>query len=135
MRHGWIIARASFSPDGRYVLTASFDHTARVWDAATAEPVTPPLQHSDWVMHAAFSPDGRRVVTASADGTARVWALPSTDRPVRELILLAEMLSGVRLDPTAGSLPLDAEALQDRWRRLRSLNRANPHAPRQALHQ
>ena len=33
---------ASFSPDGRLVVTASFDGTERVWDATTGQPVAPP---------------------------------------------------------------------------------------------
>jgi WD40 repeat protein len=67
------VHHAAFSPDGRRVVTASDDRTARVWDTASGQPVTPPLTHQDQVWHAAFSPDGRRVVTASWDQTARVW--------------------------------------------------------------
>jgi hypothetical protein len=49
------------------------DNTARVWDATTGHPITPPLKHGGYVSQGLFSPDGRRVVTASSDGTARVW--------------------------------------------------------------
>jgi WD40 repeat protein len=49
---------------------------ARVWDASTGAPVSPPLEHQGSVNAAAFSPDGTRVVTASGDRTARVWCLP-----------------------------------------------------------
>ena len=64
----------SFSPDGRSIVTASQDHTARVWDAATGEPLTPPMEHSAAVYGAVFSPDGRSVLTAGQDGTARLWS-------------------------------------------------------------
>ncbi|WP_429461900.1 WD40 repeat domain-containing protein [Paraburkholderia sp. JPY465] len=64
---------AVFSPDGRRVLTASADGTARVWDAATGKQIGQFSGHQGAVGSAAFSPDGQRVVTASADGTARVW--------------------------------------------------------------
>jgi WD40 repeat protein/predicted Ser/Thr protein kinase len=65
----------AFSPDGRWVVTASADRTARVWDVATGQPRSPPLQHQGEVFSAAFSPDSRLVVTAgsSSDTTARVW--------------------------------------------------------------
>src|SRR5262249_62127140 len=46
---------------------------ARVWDAATLQPISPPLAHGNQVSHACFSPDGQHVLTASWDGTARQW--------------------------------------------------------------
>ena len=64
---------AAFSPDGKFVLTASWDKTARVWEAATGKAIGEPLRHEDWVISAAFSPDGKFVATASSDRTARVW--------------------------------------------------------------
>jgi WD40 repeat protein/energy-coupling factor transporter ATP-binding protein EcfA2 len=77
------VTYVSFSPDGRRIVTASQDHTARVWDVATGKPVTEPLQHRGFVNIAAFSPDGRHIVTASGDNTARVWDA-ATGRPVTE---------------------------------------------------
>ncbi len=72
---------AAFSPDGTRLVTASEDGTARVWDAATGRPITPPFQHAEGVAWAAFSPDGTRVVTASDDRTVRVWDATS-GRPI-----------------------------------------------------
>jgi WD40 repeat protein len=64
---------AVFSPDGKRVVTASWDRTARVWDAATGKQIALLSGHQGWVYSATFSPGGQRVVTASRDRTARVW--------------------------------------------------------------
>ena len=63
----------ALSPDEKWLVTASSDGTARVWDAATGQPISDPMQHRKLVEWVAFSPDGKRVVTASWDKTARVW--------------------------------------------------------------
>ena len=75
---------AAFSPDGSLVLTASGDHTARIWRTGTGERVET-LRHRGPVTDASFSADGSRIVTASADGTLRVWSVRNggLDRLVR----------------------------------------------------
>jgi serine/threonine protein kinase len=64
--------RAAFSPDGTRILTASWDGTAKVWDAASSKLIAS-FNHQGSVWHATFSPDGARIVTASADKTAKLW--------------------------------------------------------------
>src|SRR5262249_46928611 len=54
----------AFSPDGKQVVTASDDQTARVWDVATAKEVRV-LLHDSAVGSAVFSPDGRRILAVS----------------------------------------------------------------------
>jgi WD40 repeat protein len=71
--HGRLLNSAAFSGDGRRIVTASDDGSARIWDAATSRVLTILQGHRALVTFAAFSPDGRRVVTASADTTARIW--------------------------------------------------------------
>ena len=73
LQHESYVWQAAFSPDGKWVVTASADGTARVWETKTGKPVGQPLHHNDVVKSAAFGPDGQWVVMASADGTAQVW--------------------------------------------------------------
>ncbi len=120
LEHSFAVMGAVFSPDSRRVVTAARDSTARVWDAATGEPLTPPLKHSAWVRGASFSPDGRRVVTACVDRTVRVWELPADDRPVPDLVLLAQLLSASRFDAKGGLVRLEPAELKAAWQMLRS---------------
>jgi WD40 repeat protein len=64
---------AAFSPDGLRIVTASWDKTARIWDAATRREFAVLRGHEGEVTSAAFSPDGSRIVTTSRDKSARIW--------------------------------------------------------------
>ena len=59
------------------VLTASFDHTAKVWSAASGECLLSLRGHGGKVRAAVFSADGQQVLTASDDNTAKVWSAAS----------------------------------------------------------
>ena len=71
--HRGTVRSAAFSPDSRFILTASDDRTARVWDVKTGREVTVLRGHRRGVLSAAFSLDGRRMITSGYDGVARVW--------------------------------------------------------------
>lgn len=73
-----IVASASFSTDGKWLVTASWDRTARIWDAETGTDIrklSGPDGHQGDVRSAVFSPDpdSRYVLTAGEDGRVIVW--------------------------------------------------------------
>ncbi len=77
----WVKAVA-FSPDGKTVITGSQDKTARLWDAATGQPLGQTLTHQGSVRAVAFSPDGKTVITGSWDKTRTFWdAVTARPRP------------------------------------------------------
>ena len=78
---------ARFSPDGKWLATASTDGTARIWDAATYKPAAGPINRGFPVLCVRFSPDSSRLLVAGEDGQAVVYDT-ATWKPVGQPILL-----------------------------------------------
>jgi WD40 repeat protein len=74
------VTSVAFSQDGRFVLTGSDDHTARLWDVATGLQIRAYVGHTDEVTSVALSPDGRSLLTGSEDKTARLWSVTSGEQ-------------------------------------------------------
>ena len=110
LQHPHAAKGARWSRDGARILSWSSDGgsgptrtsgglgTARVWDARTGAPLTPPFAHSASVSGAEFSPDGGRVLTWSDDGTARIWDASPSNTP-----RLGDATEDAGLDPSSGS--------------------------------
>ena len=75
--HG-AVADADLSPDGKMLVTGSWDQSAKIWDVASGTAIRKlDGAHTDYVNSVQFSPDGKLVLTASDDGTARLWDVKS----------------------------------------------------------
>jgi WD40 repeat protein len=70
--HEKVVNSAAFSPSGGYIVTASMDGTARLWDL-TGNELRVFRGHKESVNSACFSPGGKYIVTASSDRTIRFW--------------------------------------------------------------
>ena len=81
--HEWQITDISFSPDGKYPVTAGMDGTARVWlwteapgqevaRMTHAKVVTATLYRRE-ILALDFSPNGKHLATAGVDGTVALW--------------------------------------------------------------
>jgi len=71
--HDGVLWSARLAPDGKRIVTASEDKTARVWNAENGDQLAILRGHTEGVRVASFSPDGRQVITGSTDKTARLW--------------------------------------------------------------
>ncbi len=71
--HNQTIHSIAFSKNGKYILSASRDSTAKLWnlDGKLIRQFKDPSQ----LFCADISPDGKHIVTASRDGNTRLWNL------------------------------------------------------------
>jgi WD40 repeat protein len=74
--HTGTVASSEFSPDGTLAVTAGWDGTARIFDAAsgrTLHTLASADRSRSQLTQASFSPDGRLVATAAQDGSVHVY--------------------------------------------------------------
>lgn len=84
-----------FSPNGKYLVTTSADHTAKVWKTCDILKYNPNDDHQDttsllpfkvlttetqrWVWDVAFSADSQFLITASSDSVVRLWHVETAE--------------------------------------------------------
>ena len=76
--HQAIVTHIAFSPDGRYVASASFDKKVKVWDGRTGRFLASFLGHVGPVYQVCWSGDSRLIASASKDSTVKVWRVRFT---------------------------------------------------------
>ncbi|EUC58193.1 tyrosine kinase family catalytic domain protein, partial [Rhizoctonia solani AG-3 Rhs1AP] len=64
----------AFSPDGKSVVSGSWDETVRTWDSHSPSPIGEPLTgHSSYINTVSYSPLGNILASGSLDKTIRLW--------------------------------------------------------------
>lgn len=119
------ICHVAFNATGTRIVTASKDHTARIWDAGTGEQVVPPLQQSGAVVVAEFSPDATRVATGTDDGVVQVWDA-QTGQPVGDPMKETDTIRSVEFSPDGRLL---ATASDDNVGRVWDVRSGEPMPP------
>ncbi|KAI8854707.1 WD40-repeat-containing domain protein [Chytridium lagenaria] len=71
------VPKLAFHPSGKFLGSASYDHTWRLWDLETEQELLLQEGHSREVFAIGFQGDGSLVATAGLDQIGRVWDLRS----------------------------------------------------------
>lgn len=73
--HNHFVSSLDLSSDSKYLVSGSWDKTARVWDLNTFKTTTILKGHEKDILAVRFTPDDRGVLTGSIDKTFRKWDL------------------------------------------------------------
>ena len=73
--HGYAVVYTRFSPDGKYLISASYDKTAKLWEVATGNCIYTFVDQKEALHAADFLPDSKHVITCSNDGTVMIFRI------------------------------------------------------------
>lgn len=71
--HTGRVRAVAITPNGKQAISASDDHSLKVWDLESGVELHTLSGHSDWVRTVAIEPSSSRAVSASDDHTLRIW--------------------------------------------------------------
>ncbi|WP_162136319.1 WD40 repeat domain-containing protein [Zavarzinella formosa] len=98
--HTGNIEDLKFSPDGRWLASASRDGGARLWNTASWQTTGDVTSHPQGALCVAFTPDSKTLITGGRDGFVRIWDIEKQelkgelDPPPQEIASLAVSSDG-----------------------------------------
>ena len=69
---GWVES-ISWSPNGKYIASGSFDRAVRIWNANTGTCIHTLEGHTESIYSVAWSPDSKHIASGADDITIKVW--------------------------------------------------------------
>jgi WD40 repeat protein len=112
------VVSVTFSPDGKWLLSSSWDTTTRLWDVSSGRELTQFSGFGASVFASAFVPNTMQVVSAGWDQSAHIWDISSGNELQRfkghsaPINSLAIAPGGKTLATASGFVPPDVQTDQ-----------------------
>ena len=75
--HSSEVSSICITPDGRRIISGSYDCSIRIWDMDSGQCVNTFVGHTSAITALAITSDGKRCVSGSFDNTIRIWDIDS----------------------------------------------------------
>jgi WD40 repeat protein len=96
--HSGSVKAVAIAPDGKTVVSASWDNTLKIWDTETGRELKTLTGHSSLVNAVAITPDGKTAISASWDKTLKIWDT-QTGRELKTLTGHSDWVGAVAIAP------------------------------------
>ncbi len=106
--HSARVEGLAFNPDGGLLASVTGEGDVWVWDTSNGEPVTPPLGQGKRARQISFLAGARLLLTDAREGW-RLWRVEPSELPAEDLVNLAQLFAGHRVDATGALEPLPIE--------------------------
>lgn len=110
--HDDSVTSVAWHGDG-VLVTASLDHTVKIWDVSTGKPTHTLRGHSRGVTSVCIAGSGKNLVSAGIDQNLRVWNVDTAEL-VRSLSNHTKRVTALAPRPGDHGLPMIASASEDR---------------------
>ena len=104
----------AYSPDGKTMITAAEDGTARCWDTATRRPLGKPIPIPGKLASLQLSVSGKTLLALGQDGSVRLWNVAELPDDLARVATWIEVLTGLTTDSEGSIKTLDNAAWQQR---------------------
>jgi WD40 repeat protein len=96
--HQQPVSSIAFSPDGRQLVSSSFDKTIKVWDTKNGKCLKTLLGHHNRIWTVAFHPNGRTIASGGDDNHTKIWDL-KRGRCINTIVGHTNAILSVKLSP------------------------------------
>ena len=131
--HADWFGKASFSPDGNYLVIASSIRTAEIWGLVAGQwQHKATIRHTEWMRRISFSPDGSHIVTASHDNTAKIWELEGDQWREKNILEHYDWVTDAFFSPDGRHLVTISvivtiwELVGDQWQEKATIRHSSP---------
>lgn len=102
--HTGYVESVAFSPDGKYLASASRDKSVRIWSVRGGKEVHRLEAGKKMLTCVTFSHDGRLVIAGDSAGVVRAWETAAGTKVAETAVPTATAVASVAVSPDGGAV-------------------------------